>query len=33
MGASMYPEMHSYLKGDMYKLILNLNHSDSAFVY
>ena len=21
----------SYLKGDMYKLILNLNHSDGAF--
>ena len=22
--------MRSYLKGDMYKLILNLNHSDGA---
>ena len=40
MGASLYPMMHSVLassrgrsdlKGDTYKLILKLNHSDGAF--
>ena len=25
--------MMSYLKGDMYKLILKLNHSDGAFLF